>query len=180
MGLFDLFTRSTMLDLAAPDPETPIEEVEFLAVDMETTGLKPRQHQIVSIGWVPIINNRIQLGGAKYVLIKGVDVGDSATIHHLRDSDLENGCGLAEAVEMLTEDLKGKALLAHFAPIETAFYSHACKKLWGREPDLQVVDTFALERRHMERMSTYPRGEDLRLSRVRSRYGLPNAATTMR
>lgn len=141
---------------------------------METTGLKPRQHQIVSIGWVPIINNRIQLGGAKYVLIKGVDVGDSATIHHLRDSDLENGCGLDEAIELLTEDLKGKGMLAHFAPIETAFYSHACKKLWGREPELQVVDTFALERRHMERMSTYPRGEDLRLSRVRSRYGLPN------
>ena len=174
MGLFDFFTSRKTLDLGAPDPETPIDEVEFLAVDMETTGLKPKQHQIVSIGWVPISNNRVRLSDAKYVLIKGVDVGESATIHHLRDSDLEEGCGLNEAVGMLTEDLKGKVLLAHFAPIETAFYAHACKKMWGTEPALQVVDTFALERRHMERMNTYPRGEDLRLSRVRSRYGLPH------
>ncbi|MGO3876953.1 MAG: exonuclease domain-containing protein [Corynebacterium sp.] len=174
MGLFDVLRAHKWLDLNAPDPSTPIDDVELLAVDMETTGLKPKQHQIVSIGWVPIANNRVQLSGAKYVLIKGVEVGNSATIHHLRDSDLENGCMLEEAMEMLTKDLMGKAMLAHFAPIETAFYSHACKQLWGKEPQLQVVDTFALERRHMERMSTLPRGEDLRLSRVRSRYGLPN------
>ncbi|WP_286204536.1 CBS domain-containing protein [Corynebacterium afermentans] len=39
--------------------------------------------------------------------------------------------------------------------------------------DSEVVDTFAMERRHMERMGTYPRGEDLRLPRVRQRYNLP-------
>lgn len=174
MALFDFLSPRRKLELEAPDPNTPIDEVEFLAVDMETTGLKPKQHEIVSIGWVPVSNNRVQLKDAHYVLIKGVDVGDSAIIHHLRDSDLEQGCELEEAIEMLTAALRGKALLAHFAPIETAFYSHACKKLWGKEPQLQVVDTFALERRHMERMSTFPRGEDLRLSRVRARYGLPN------
>src|SRR5699024_12394044 len=87
----------------------------------------------------------------------------------------EQGCELEEAIEMLTAAVRGKALLAHFAPIETAFYSHACKKLWGKEPQLQVEDTFALERRHRERMSTFPRGEELRLSRVRARYGLPNS-----
>jgi DNA polymerase-3 subunit epsilon len=174
MALFDFFSSRRTLELDSPDPNTPIEDVEFLAVDMETTGLKPKQHQIVSIGWVPIKNNRVQLSGAQYVLIKGVDVGESATIHHLRDSDLEKGMELGEGIDKLTADLRGKAMLAHFAPIETSFYSHACKKLWGKEPHLEVVDTFALERRHMERMSTYPRGEDLRLSRVRARYGLPN------
>ncbi|MGO1644669.1 MAG: 3'-5' exonuclease, partial [Corynebacterium casei] len=105
MGMFDVLTSKVRLDLHAPDPNTPIDDVEFLAVDMETTGLKPKQHQIVSIGWVPVSKNRVRLSGAKYVLIKGVDVGDSATIHHLRDSDLENGCMLEEAMEMLTKDL---------------------------------------------------------------------------
>lgn len=132
MGLFDVLRAHKWLDLNAPDPSTPIDDVELLAVDMETTGLKPKQHQIVSIGWVPIVNNRVQLSGAKYVLIKGVEVGNSATIHHLRDSDLENGCMLEEAMELLTKDLMGKAMLAHFAPIETAFYSHACKQLRGK------------------------------------------------
>ena len=138
MALFDFLSTRRVLEIEAPEPNTPIEEVEFLAVDMETTGLKPKQHEIVSIGWVPVINNRVQLKDAHYVLIKGVDVGDSAIIHHLRDSDLEQGCELEEAIEMLTKALRGKALLAHFAPIESAFYSHACKKLWGKEPQLQV------------------------------------------
>src|SRR5699024_9217131 len=141
---------------------------------METTGLKPKQHEMVSIGWVPVINNRVQLQDAHYVLIKGVDVGDSAIIHHLRDSDLEQGCELEEAIEMLTAALRGKALLAPFAPIETASYSHGRTSPWGKEPRPRVVETSALERRRMERMSTSPRGEDLRLSRVRARYGLPN------
>ncbi|MDO5508893.1 MAG: exonuclease domain-containing protein, partial [Corynebacterium casei] len=71
MGLLDVLRAHKWLDLNAPDPSTPIDDVELLAVDMETTGLKPKQHQIVSIGWVPIVNNRVQLSGAKYVLIKG-------------------------------------------------------------------------------------------------------------
>ncbi|MGO1457982.1 MAG: 3'-5' exonuclease, partial [Corynebacterium casei] len=52
MGLFDVLRAHKWLDLNAPDPSTPIDDVELLAVDMETTGLKPKQHQIVSIGWV--------------------------------------------------------------------------------------------------------------------------------
>lgn len=43
----------------------------------------------------------------------------------------------------------------------------------SRLRDAEVRDTFAMERRHMERMGTYPRGEDLRLARVHQRYSLP-------
>ena len=53
------------------------------------------------------------------------------------------------------------------------FIERASQHVFGERPRLSVVDTFALERRHMERMGTYPRGEDLRLARVRERYGLP-------
>ena len=132
MALFDFFSSRRTLELDSPDPNTSIEDVEFLAVDMETTGLKPKQHQIVSIGWVPIKNNRVQLSGAQYVLIKGVDVGESATIHHLRDSDLEKGMELEEGIDKLTADLRGKAMLAHFAPIETSLFACLQKALGQR------------------------------------------------
>lgn len=174
MALFNFLKQRKKFDINSPAPDSLLEDVEFLAVDMETTGLKPKEDQIVSIGWVPVTNNQIHLSGAKYALIKGVEVGQSATIHHLTDSDLEDGTSLDEAITMLIEALQGKALLAHFAPIETAFLNDACMRLWGKEPKLSVVDTFALERLHMERMGTYPRGEDLRLARARSRYSLPN------
>jgi len=57
--------------------------------------------------------------------------------------------------------------------MEQGFLSAACTQHFGAELHVPIVDTFAVERRHMERMGTYPRGEDLRLARVRQRYGLP-------
>src|SRR5699024_3929980 len=124
MALFDFLSSRRRLELDAPDPNTPIEDVELLAVDVETTGLKPNRHDIVSIGWVPGRGNGVHLKDEQDVVMKGVEVGEFATSHHLRDSDLEQGCEMEEGIDKLTADLRGKAMLAHFAPIETAVYSY--------------------------------------------------------
>ena len=60
--------------------------------------------------------------------------------------------------------------------METGFIDALHKRVYAKRFRLredEVVDTLSLERRHMERKATYPRGEDLRLARVRSRYNLP-------
>lgn len=160
-----------------PSDATSLDDLQLLAVDVETTGLKPDKHELVSIGWVPVNGATIDLSGAGYVVLRGVEgfsVGSSATIHHLTDDEIAAGVPAADALAQLLEALQGRALLAHFAAMETGFLSAAAKKHFGAELDVPVVDTFAIERRHMERMGTYPRGEDLRLARVRARYGLPS------
>lgn len=161
------------LDVPPPDPQTPLADLPVLAVDVETTGLKPKRDRLLSIGWVPVNGDRIDLSGAGYVVLRGVDVGESATIHHLTDDQVALGVDAPEALERLLAALTGRAMLAHFAPLETGFLAHACRRHFGAEPQVPVIDTFVLERRHMERMGAYPRGEDLRLPRVRHRYGLP-------
>lgn len=163
-------------EVPAPHPSTSLDELPLLAVDVETTGLKPEDHQIVSIGWVPVTGKVIELGGAGYAVIRGSEgfsVGSSAVIHRLTDDGLAAGIGMREALEQLLGALEGRALLAHFSPMEKDFLSAACQEYFGAPLQLPIVDTFAIERRHMEKMSTYPRGEDLRLARVRARYGLP-------
>lgn len=175
MGLFDRFVQH--LDWQRPDPRTRLEDLPLLAVDMETTSLDPREGAIVSIGWVPINGGVIDLGGADYVLIKGATAGQieqSVHIHMLTQDVVDAGIAETEGISRLRDALQGRALLAHFAALEVSFLEAACKRIYGAAPRLGVVDTFALERRHMERMATYPRGEDLRLARVRQRYGLPN------
>ncbi|HAT1361383.1 exonuclease domain-containing protein [Corynebacterium striatum] len=175
MGLFDRFVQH--LDWQRPDPRTRLEDLPLLAVDMETTSLDPREGAIVSIGWVPINGGVIDLGGADYVLIKGATAGQieqSVHIHMLTQDVVDAGVAEKEGISRLREALQGRVLLAHFAALEVGFLKAACKRIYGAAPRLGVVDTFALERRHMERMATYPRGEDLRLARVRQRYGLPN------
>ncbi|RNE48340.1 exonuclease domain-containing protein [Corynebacterium alimapuense] len=164
-------------EVTPPDAGTPLDEARLLAVDVETTGLKPDRHQLVSIGWVPVNGQEIDLSGAGYVILRGTEgfsVGPSATIHHLTDDEIAAGVDPKEALTQFLEALQGRAMLAHFAPMETGFISAACQESFGAGLNVPIVDTFSIERRHMERMGTYPRGEDLRLARVRQRYGLPS------
>ena len=100
-------------------------------------------------------------------------MGDDAHVHLLTQEMVDEGIQLDDALSALRTALHGGVLLAHFAQLEVGFIEKASQHVFGEKPRLTVVDTFALERRHMERMGTYPRGEDLRLARVRERYGLP-------
>ncbi|QPK80058.1 DNA polymerase III subunit epsilon [Corynebacterium lizhenjunii] len=165
--------RRRRLDVGAPARSLAVEQARFLAVDFETTGTDPRRDAVVSMGWVPVDGGEIVLGEAGYHVVSGAQVGDSALIHGLTDAAVERGAPATEVLPQLLEALRGRVLLAHFAALEVGFVERLCQEQYGKRPQLQVVDTFALERRHMERMGTYPRGEDLRLARVRQRYGLP-------
>lgn len=160
-----------------PGGHTRLDELELLAVDVETTGLEPGKHRLLSIGWVPVNGKTIDLSGAGHVIVKGAEgegsVGHSATVHGLTDDQIANGTDATQAVAMVLEALKGRVMLCHYAAMEQGFLGQACKTHFGADLIVPVVDTFACERRHMERMATYPRGEDLRLARVRTRYNLP-------
>ncbi len=159
-------------------PKRGLEAGALLAVDVETTGLKPGVHELVSIGWVPINDRVIDLSGAGYCVLSGAHVDDSATVHGVTDDDVaRHGIPSAEALQKFLKALESRKLLAHFAQMETGFLGALHKKVFGktwRVRDEEVVDTMTLERRRMERMGTYPRGEDLRLARVRARHGLPD------
>ena len=159
-----------------PSPRAPLADLPMLAVDVETTGLSPRDDRLLSIGWVPIDGGTITLAGAGHVVLQqrdGTSVGESATIHGLTDDAVRAGTPAAEAVTGLLHALQGRVMVVHYATMEQGFLSAACAQHFGAELHVPIVDTFAVERRHMERMGTYPRGEDLRLARVRQRYGLP-------
>lgn len=167
-----------MFDFLPRRNKGAVAEGEFLAVDVETTGLKPKRDQLVSIGWVPVTNRVIDLSGAGYFVLAGASVGDSATVHGVTDDEITSK-GVAPEIVLaeFEKALGSRALLAHFAQMETGFISELHRQVRGKPWKFrtdEVTDTFELERRHMERMATYPRGEDLRLARVRQRYGLPN------
>ncbi len=156
-----------------PAWDTLIDEAPLLAVDVETTGLDPDRDRVVSIGWVPVDAGGIELAGARYFVITGGPVGESATVHGLTDDTVATGVSVEQAHSEFTYALRGRMMLAHYADIELGFMAKIHRRLTGERIEYPAVDTFAIERRHMERLAKYPRGEDLRLARVRARYGLP-------
>ena len=171
-----------LADFYAVDPpakSTLLEDLPILAVDVEATGLKVGTDRLLSIGWLPVDGRTINLSGTREVVIAadpGKDdegVGQSATVHGLTDDVVDAGIPLEDALGRLLEALQGRAMLAHFASIEQDFLNDACREVFGAGFSVPSIDTYALEKRHLERTSVFPRGEDLRLPRIRERYGLP-------
>src|SRR5690554_7660260 len=55
-----------------PDADTPLAELEFAALEIETTGLDASQRVIVSIGLIPYSLERIRTTEASYHLVRPV------------------------------------------------------------------------------------------------------------
>jgi len=163
-----------MLDAPWPDPDQSWHQAQWLALDLETTGLDPARDHIISMGWVAIDQGRVQLSSARHLLIDSANqVGDSAVIHHIRDSDRNDGVSLADGLRTLTRALTGRIALVHHRPMDEAFLRTAFQETFGLDWVHPFADTLALEKhRLLNSNSALPQGS-FRLAECRRRYHLP-------
>ena len=119
-----------------PADDTPASELRLLSLDFETTGLDASRDTILSIGFVPVDGDTIELGGAAHrVLAASTEVGQSAVFHGITDDQIARGTPVEEAVAETLAALAGRAMLAHFAKIEREFTS--IDVWWQRLRELQ-------------------------------------------
>jgi DNA polymerase-3 subunit epsilon len=153
-----------------------VSEVEFLAVDLETTGLDPRRHHVLAIGWLPVTALQVVLAGAREVVVRlpdGVDVGDSATVHRLTDDTVAGARALGDVLPELLADLHGRVLLAHHAPIELGFLGRAAQQTYDATLPITAVDTMSLQHQLVVGQHGEVRPGSLRLDEARRHFGLP-------
>lgn len=163
--------------VGSPDPNTPARDCRYLAIDLETTGLHARQDHIVSIGWVPIVEQQIQLNQAQHFLIKPpVSVGQSAIFHGVHDKDLKNASELTEVLQLLLHDFSGYFFIAHHCRLERAFLELAFQRYFGKIPKMHFIDTLNIEWHRMQKQGTVMRKDALRLPNCLARYKLPVSA----
>ena len=156
-----------------PDGKLSWRKAELLALDLETTGLDAKEHNIVSMGWVIIRDGRIQLDQTRHLVIQsGRPMNQSATIHGIFDSHVAQGAPLQSALEELLEKLHGRVLVLHHAPLDLAFLGEAFKALCGQKLLVPTIDTMALEKARLDRRDQPIKPGMLRLGEVRERYGL--------
>lgn len=156
------------------EPETPVGDLQLLAVDFETTGLDPNNNALLSMGFVPVNGQEIDLSGARHLVVRSdADVSQSAVLHGVTDDALAQGVELDEAVSALLHAMTGRILLAHHAPIETGFTSRACRQLFHRPFAAQVVDTMRLQEWIVSWGFRDPPPGSLRLAGAREHFGLP-------
>lgn len=155
------------------------QSLEFLVVDTETSSLSPKDGELLSIGWVPIIDGHIHLNDAKHIYIKDLmdkheSVGQSATIHQIRDCELQQGIYIEEAIELFLAVSKGRVLVFHHAGLDLAFLNKHVRNLLGGPLLIPYVDTLALEKRKLSQQKDVIHKQDLTLAQCRTRYHLPD------
>lgn len=159
-----------------PRPVTPVAAVEFLAVDIETTGLNPRRDHVLAAGWVPVTAGQVMLADAREVLVRppsGVSVGSSATVHGLTDDEVAHAVTLTDVLPELLAALHGRVLLAHHTPIELRFLRRASRAAYDCGLPLTAVDTVSLQRRLFADAHDAVAPGLLRLHGARDHFGLP-------
>lgn len=152
---------------------TPWREARYCVVDLELSGLDPRNDEIISFGAVPIDAGLVGAGHTLYGLARPTRPlpESSVVVHGIRTVDLEEAPPLDEAILPLLGALAGRVLVAHAAAVERAFLGPALRRqgVRLREP---VLDTAALGRLLMvERGEPPPRL--LTLGTLAGALGLP-------
>lgn len=158
-----------------PWPEDDYKDIEYVALDLETTGLRSTEHEIISIGWILIRDQALQHKRCGHQLIKPTRelTEDSAVIHGITHDELESAPSLEEGLARVLPDLQGRVLVAHHARIEWKFLDAACRKVYDSPFEIPTVDTMVLEKRRMGMRQQQIAKGALRLDAVRQRYNLP-------
>ncbi|WP_460133281.1 3'-5' exonuclease [Pseudomonas sp. S1_E04] len=162
--------------------QTPIEQVQLLAMDVETTGLNPNAHSIVSIGLIPFTLKRIRCGQALYWVIKPPSElnEQSVTFHHITHSDVLNAPPIADVLDALLDTMAGKVMVVHYRNIERGFLDQTLRRQLGEGLQFPIIDTMQLEarmhrgkRRWVDRLLRRTQSS-IRLADSRERYHLPS------
>jgi len=163
-----------MLDAEVPGPKTPFRRIEFVSLDIETTGLDARSADMLSVGWVLIRDARVDLATARSLIVRpSGEVGSSASVHGLTDTLVGTGLKWTEALAEVVTALTGRVLLVHHAGLDKALLDRMCLSHFGAALPVPVVDTLALEHRRQQRMHHIDTKQSLKLSDLRDTYGLP-------
>lgn len=149
-------------------------DTTFLVVDAEMSSLDPEEGELLSLGWVKIVDGAICLATAEHVVIRAQSsVGQSATIHQLRDCEVAEGIDATEALDQFLEAARGCILVFHHAPLDLAYLDKLCQQVHGA-PLLQPhVCTLQSEKQRLARRDHAFKPGDLTLAACRERYSLP-------
>lgn len=122
-------------------------DVDYCAIDLETTGLDLKKDEIISIGVIQIQNARINTEENFYREVRPTQMPSpsSIVIHGIRGVDLESAAPIAAVLPELADKLRGRVVVAHAAWVENAFLKDHLEP-FNIDISKKVIDTAALAR----------------------------------
>ena len=168
--------------------------VTYWALDLETSGLEPKRHVILSAGMVPIRAGVVRWGERWESLVRPADganiPADGLRAHHILPGELEGAPALADVLPEVDRRLREGVPLLHFGQLDLGFLREAYRAHGLAWPKPRAVDTLELllkldhRRHHLTPHPTPPRTslpearEDLGLPAYANHHALTDALAT--
>jgi DNA polymerase III subunit epsilon len=176
--------RRTWLLYHLADPDfafmyDPPPEGEWVALDTETTGLDVHRDQVVSIGAVRIVGNRLLTSQRLELLVRPERAMSAASvrIHQLRESDVAHGLDQENAMRRLLEFIGSRPLVGYYLEFDVAMLNREIWPLLGvrlPQPKIEVSSMYYDWRNRQ--LPAHERGNatiDLRFATMMNALGLP-------
>jgi len=141
----------TPVQLGLDEIGTPLSEVTFVVVDLETTGGTPAECGITEIGAVKVRGGQV-LGELQTLVDPGGPVPPFIQVlTGITSTMLVGAPPIEEVLPAFLEFARGSVLVAHNAPFDVGFLRAAAARTGHPWPGHRVVDTVRLARRVVTR-----------------------------
>jgi DNA polymerase III subunit epsilon len=124
----------------------PLADLEFVIVDVETTGWLPDQASITEIGAVRVSGGQIRSEFCTLVNPGGAIPADITALTGITDAMVGRAPAMGEALPRFLAFARGCVLTAHNAAFDLGFLSAACGACGLPWPVFPVLDTVTLAR----------------------------------
>lgn len=151
---------------------------EWVSVDCETTGLNVGRDEIISIGAVRIVGDRVMTSERLELLVKpskGVSA-DSVRVHRLRESDVAQGLDPDEAIKQLLQFVGGRPLVGYYLEFDVAMLNQVLWPMFGvflPQPKIEVSGMYYDYKFRQVKGHEADRSIDLRFDTLMKDLGLP-------
>jgi len=147
---------------------------EVVIFDCETTGLKPKVDDIISIGAVKVKDNKILTNEAIHLFVKQEKQisHESITIHQIRNCDLDSAIPIEEAIEKFLYYIGNRKLVGYYLEFDVAMINKYIKPMFGITLPNKQEEVSAIY--YDKKISTIPQGNiDLSFDMILEDLGLP-------
>jgi len=150
------------------------EDEEFVSFDCETTGLDVKKDEILSIGGVKIIKNKIELSESfeKYIKPENHIGEESIKIHHIRPIDMQNSIDAKVAIEEFLHFIGNRTLIGYYIKFDIAMINRYAKKLIGTTIPNKSIELSSMYYKRYQKESAHE-FVDLKFDTIMGELNLP-------
>jgi DNA polymerase-3 subunit epsilon len=129
---------------------TPHDDVRFVVLDSETTGLDPRKDRLISIGAIAVAGAELRLDDTFEALLRVAFNTASVTVHGVTREQTRGGLEEPEALERFLDYLKDGVIVGHHIGHDVETLNAGYERHFGFALRNRALDTMDLTL-HIER-----------------------------